>query len=64
MIKIAGAERFSQTVGMIKLVECTKVECFYLNDGGTLSPFGIEMLPKSTKNATHHTDNQSEIHTK
>ena len=28
-------------------------------DGGTFKFGGILMLPKSTKNATHHTDTQS-----
>jgi hypothetical protein len=32
-----------------------------LNDGGTFKPFGIEILPKSTKKATHQTDSQSVI---
>ena len=31
-----------------------------LSEGGTLRPLGMVMLPKSTKKATHQTDNHSE----
>jgi len=49
---------FTKNIDFKKIWTCGSIPNI-LSDGGTLRPLGMLMLPKSTKKATHQTDNQS-----